>query len=57
MPIGEWQIQFAEEADRQDLIGGYQIARPSDRTLFDILGLSGWSTANAAPAWKNFHAP
>ncbi|HET9374365.1 MAG TPA: hypothetical protein VFO40_05300 [Chthoniobacterales bacterium] len=53
MPIGEWQIQFAEEVDRQDLIRGYQIAQPSGRALFfDTLGLSGWSTANEAVTGK-----
>jgi hypothetical protein len=67
MPIGEWQIQFAEEVDRQDLIGGYQIARPAAGLFCDIPGLSGWSTGNEAvdrenlkpkPRWhrlKGFH--
>jgi hypothetical protein len=52
MPIGEWQIQFAEEADRQDLIGGFKLPDPATGLFFDILGSSGWSTANAAQTWK-----
>jgi hypothetical protein len=49
MPIGEWQIQFAEEADQQDLIGGIKLPDPAIGLFFDTPGLSGWSSQQARP--------